>query len=96
MYQACEVARRRKNWLKYSQDLSIISIVSGLCIPVSRPLYQNTAPRELVMTPPEKVIIDSEIASMLHQKVIESVPSSPDPGEYISNILLNFLQPWMQ
>lgn len=40
------------------------------------------------MTPAEKVIIDSEIASMLHQNVIEPVPNSPESGEYISNIFL--------
>ena len=75
-------------WQNICDDPSVLEIINGLTIPLNQTVYQGKIPKEISFSSSEQEKIESEIHTMVKQKVIEPVSNQPVDGEFISNIFM--------
>ena len=85
-FKAGRLSSYLEQWKLLTSDEFILDMVSGAHIELSSPPTQANWPTERLFSDSERLIIDSEIKSLLAKGVI--CPSVSEPGEFNSPIFL--------
>ena len=78
-------------WASITSDRWILQSICGYRVNLDTTPYQKHLPRPIVFNASESALIEEEIRTFLHKKVIEKVPENTNSeGEFISNILMQY------
>ncbi|CAB4038826.1 Hypothetical predicted protein, partial [Paramuricea clavata] len=85
-FQAGRLSSYAEQWKLLTSDKFILDMVTGAHIELSSTPFQVKCQQKKLFSSKERLVIDSEIKSLLAKGVI--VPSVTEPGEYISPIFI--------
>ena len=81
----------KAKWASITSDRWILQSICGYRVNLDTTPYQKHLPRPIVFNAYESALIDEEIKTFLHKKVIEKVPENTNSeGEFISNIFMRY------